>query len=105
MTTDYGTEAIRRRRESRGKVNVHSKMTVEALAEMSIAYTPSVASVCMAIHVDPAESCNLINRGNTIAVVTNGSAALGLGNIGAKEVNDTVGQAEKRWTGGIEWRK
>ena len=84
MTTDYGTEAIRRHRESRGKVSVNSKMTVETLHDLSIAYTPGVASVCMAIHADPAESYNLTNRGNTIAVVTDGSAVLGLGNIGAE---------------------
>ena len=84
MTTDYGTEAIRRHRETRGKVSITSKMTVETLEDLSIAYTPGVASVCMAIHADPAESYNLTNRGNTIAVVTDGSAVLGLGNIGAE---------------------
>ncbi len=84
MTTDYGTEAIRRHRESRGKVSIASKMTVETLEQLSIAYTPGVASVCMAIHADRAESYNLTNRGNTIAVVTDGSAVLGLGNIGAE---------------------
>jgi len=84
MTMDYGTEAIRRHRESRGKVSVASKMTVETLEELSIAYTPGVASVCMAIHADRSESYNLTNRGNTIAVVTDGSAVLGLGNIGAE---------------------
>ena len=84
MTMDYGAEAIRRHRESRGKVSVASKMTVETLEDLSIAYTPGVASVCMAIHADRAESFNLTNRGNTIAVVTDGSAVLGLGNIGAE---------------------
>ena len=84
MTTDYGTEAIRRHRDTRGKVSIASKMTVETLEDLSIAYTPGVASVCMAIHADPAESYNLTNRGNTIAVVTDGSAVLGLGNIGAE---------------------
>jgi len=59
-------------------------MTVETLEELSIAYTPGVASVCMAIHADRSESYNLTNRGNTIAVVTDGSAVLGLGNIGAE---------------------
>ena len=79
---DYGAEAIKRHRESRGKVSIASKMRVETLEDLSIAYTPGVASVCMAIHADPAESYNLTNRRNTIAVVTDGSAVLGLGNIG-----------------------
>ncbi len=79
---DYGAEAIKRHRESRGKVSIASKMRVETLEDLSIAYTPGVASVCMAIHADPAESYNLTNRSNTIAVVTDGSAVLGLGNIG-----------------------
>ena len=79
---DYGAEAIKRHRESRGKVSIASKMRVETLEDLSIAYTPGVASVCMAIHADPAESYNLTNRKNTIAVVTDGSAVLGLGNIG-----------------------
>ena len=79
---DYGAEAIKRHRESRGKVSIASKMRVETLEDLSIAYTPGVASVCMAIHADPAESYNLTNRRNTIAVITDGSAVLGLGNIG-----------------------
>ena len=79
---DYGAEAIRRHRESRGKVSIASKMTVETLEDLSIAYTPGVASVCMAIHADRSQSYQLTNRSNTIAVVTDGSAVLGLGNIG-----------------------
>ena len=79
---DYGLEAIKRHRESRGKVSIASKMTVETLDDLSIAYTPGVASVCMAIHADKSESFHLTNRSNTIAVVTDGSAVLGLGNIG-----------------------
>ena len=81
---DYGAEAIRRHRENRGKVSIASKMRVETLEDLSIAYTPGVASVCMAIHADPAQSFQLTNRSNTIAVVTDGSAVLGLGNIGAE---------------------
>ncbi len=79
---DYGAEAIRRHRESRGKVSIASKMTVETLEDLSIAYTPGVASVCMEIHADRSQSFQLTNRSNTIAVVTDGSAVLGLGNIG-----------------------
>ncbi len=79
---DYGAEAIRRHRATRGKVSIASKMAVETMDDLSIAYTPGVASVCMVIAEDKSESYNLTNRANTIAVVTDGSAVLGLGNIG-----------------------
>ncbi len=82
MAMDYGAEAIKRHRASRGKVSIASKMAVETLEDLSIAYTPGVASVCMAIAGDKAESFHLTNRANTVAVVTDGSAVLGLGNIG-----------------------
>lgn len=81
-TMDYGTEAINRHRASRGKISIASKMKVETMEELSIAYTPGVAAVSMAIHHDPAESFALTNRGNTVAVVSDGSAVLGLGNVG-----------------------
>ena len=82
MPMDYGAEAIKRHRASRGKVSMASKMAVETLEDLSIAYTPGVGSVCMAIAGDKTESFELTNRGNTVAVVTDGSAVLGLGNIG-----------------------
>ena len=82
MSMDYGAEAIKRHRASRGKVSIASKMAVETLEDLSIAYTPGVASVCLAITEDKAESFHLTNRANTVAVVTDGSAVLGLGNIG-----------------------
>ena len=68
MAMDYGAEAIRRHRETRGKVSIAPKMEVETLEDLSIAYTPGVASVCMAIAGDRAESFHLTNRGNTVAV-------------------------------------
>ena len=82
MPMDYGEEAIKRHRASRGKVSIASKMVVETLEDLSIAYTPGVASVCMAIAADQSESFHLTNRANAVAVVTDGSAVLGLGNIG-----------------------
>ena len=82
QSRDYGKEAIDRHRETRGKVSIAPKMTVETLDDLSIAYTPGVASVCMEIHDNPSESYHLTNRANTVAVVTDGSAVLGLGNIG-----------------------
>ncbi len=81
---DYGVEAINRHRASRGKISIASKMKVETMEELSIAYTPGVAAVCLAIEKDKSESYALTNRGNTVAVVTDGSAVLGLGNIGAE---------------------
>ncbi len=81
---DYGAEAILRHRASRGKVSIASKMAVETLEDLSIAYTPGVAAVCMAIAEDMTESFHLTNRANTVAIVTDGSAVLGLGNIGAE---------------------
>ncbi len=79
---DYGVEAIARHRATRGKVSIASKMRVETMEDLSIAYTPGVAAVSMAIHHDKSESYALTNRGNNVAVVTDGSAVLGLGNVG-----------------------
>ena len=79
---DYGSEAIKRHRETRGKVSIASKMRVETMDDLSIAYTPGVASVSMAIANDKSESFALTNRANNVAVVTDGSAVLGLGNVG-----------------------
>ena len=81
---DYGKEAVDRHRETRGKVSIAPKMTVETLDDLSIAYTPGVATVCMAIHADVSESYHLTNRANTVAVITDGSEVLGLGNIGLR---------------------
>ena len=79
---DYGKEAVERHRETRGKISIAPKMKVETLDDLSIAYTPGVATVCMTIAADKSESYHLTNRANAVAVVTDGSAVLGLGNIG-----------------------
>ncbi len=79
---DYGAEAIIRHRASRGKVSIAPKMKVETAEELSIAYTPGVAAVSLAIAADKAESYALTNRGNNVAIVTDGTAVLGLGNVG-----------------------
>ena len=79
---DYGAEAIIRHRASRGKVSIAPKMKVETAEELSIAYTPGVAAVSLAIAADKAESYALTNRGNSVAIVTDGTAVLGLGNVG-----------------------
>jgi len=65
-----------------GKIEVTSKSPLRTREELSMAYTPGVARVCRAIAADPANARNLTIKRNAVAVVTDGSAVLGLGNIG-----------------------
>jgi len=66
-----------------GKLEIASRVALKTRAELSMAYTPGVARVCNAIHDNPAASFNLTIRKNCIAVISDGSAVLGLGDIGA----------------------
>ena len=75
-------EAIEKHRQLGGKLETVSKMSVETSADLSLAYTPGVAGVCEAIHKDPKLASELTLKKNTVAVLTDGSAVLGLGNIG-----------------------
>ena len=79
---DYNAEALRRHRETRGKMGIVSRMPLETIEDLSIAYTPGVGAVSLAVAEDTALSYEMTNRGNTVAVVSDGSAVLGLGNIG-----------------------
>ena len=65
-----------------GKIEVSATKSLLTQRDLALAYTPGVAAVCEAIVEDPAEARNLTSRGNLVAVVTNGTAVLGLGNIG-----------------------
>jgi malate dehydrogenase (oxaloacetate-decarboxylating) len=65
-----------------GKIEVKGKMAVKTRDDLSMAYTPGVARVCMAIHHDPDKAYTLTIKQNTVAVVTDGTAVLGLGDIG-----------------------
>jgi malate dehydrogenase (oxaloacetate-decarboxylating) len=65
-----------------GKIEVVSKTPLKTRADLSMAYTPGVARVCEAIHADPEKAFTLTIKKNTVAVVTDGTAVLGLGNIG-----------------------
>ena len=65
-----------------GKIEVKSKIPIQTRADLSRAYTPGVARVCMAIHEDPTKVFNLTIKRNCVAVVTDGTAVLGLGDIG-----------------------
>ncbi len=67
-----------------GKIEVNSKMPIKTRDDLSMAYTPGVARVCTSIHQDPDSSFSLTIRKNTVAVVSDGSAVLGLGNIGPR---------------------
>jgi malate dehydrogenase (oxaloacetate-decarboxylating) len=65
-----------------GKIEVKGKVSVKTRDDLSMAYTPGVARVCMAIHADPEKAYALTIKQNCVAVVTDGSAVLGLGDIG-----------------------
>ncbi len=67
-----------------GKIEIAGKMDLHAEGALSIAYTPGVGRVCMSIHDNPARADNLTLRGHTVAVVSDGTAVLGLGDIGPK---------------------
>src|SRR5687767_6523874 len=65
-----------------GKIEVVSKMQLKTRSDLSMAYTPGVARVCEAIHKDPEKAFTLTIKKNTVAVVSDGTAVLGLGDIG-----------------------
>ncbi len=65
-----------------GKIEVRSKMPIKTRAALSMAYTPGVARICKSIHEKPARAFRLTMKKNMVAIVTDGSAVLGLGNIG-----------------------
>jgi malate dehydrogenase (oxaloacetate-decarboxylating) len=65
-----------------GKISVHPNMPIKNRDDLSRVYTPGVARVCMAIHKDPSKAYSLTIKRNTVAVVSDGTAVLGLGDIG-----------------------
>ncbi|MHB9150654.1 MAG: NAD(P)-dependent malic enzyme [Thermoleophilia bacterium] len=77
-------EALRLHTEWRGKIEVCSRVDVACSHDLSTAYTPGVAEPCRAIHKDPSLVDVYTRRWNLVAVVSDGSAVLGLGNIGPK---------------------
>ena len=79
---DYAKESLRLHREWRGKIEVTATVPVATREDLSLAYTPGVAEPCLAIQRDIDESYALTRRWNLCAVVTDGTAVLGLGDIG-----------------------
>lgn len=79
---DYSKESLKMHYEWHGKLETIPKMEVASKHELSLAYTPGVAQACLEISKDVSKSYDLTGRWNTVAVVTDGSAVLGLGDIG-----------------------
>jgi malate dehydrogenase (oxaloacetate-decarboxylating) len=80
---DFGAKSIELHKKYKGKLEVNPVVKATDREMLSIVYTPGVAAPCLAIAEDPALAYELTIKGRTIAVVTDGSAVLGLGNIGA----------------------
>ena len=79
---DYAKESLRLHQEWKGKLETVPKIAVDSKEALSLAYTPGVAQPCLEIQKDLSLSYTLTGRWNTVAVVTDGSAVLGLGDIG-----------------------
>ena len=81
---DYASESKRLHEIWRGKIEITPRVSVSNDDDLSLAYTPGVAQPCLEIQKDPEMSFELTRRWNTCAVITDGSAVLGLGNIGGE---------------------
>ena len=79
---DISAESLALHYELKGKLEVVSRYPVKTQKDLSLAYTPGVAAPCLEIQKDPSKSFALTRRQNMVAVITDGSAVLGLGNIG-----------------------
>ena len=79
---NYREESLKLHGQWKGKIEVVARVPVGSREELSLAYTPGVAEPCMAIHEDVNKSFELTRRWNTVPVITDGTAVLGLGDIG-----------------------
>lgn len=79
---DYGKISVEKHKEWRGKIEINVRASVDNAEALSLAYTPGVAAPCLEIQEDVEKSYDYTRRWNTVAVVTDGTAVLGLGDIG-----------------------
>ena len=79
---DIYQESVALHKKLKGKLEIHSKVKLNNTHDLSLAYTPGVAEVCRAIAEDHTKAYDLTMKNNSIAIVSDGSAVLGLGNIG-----------------------
>ena len=77
-------DTLKMHKENQGKLSVHSKVPLRNAKDLSLAYSPGVAEPCMDIYEDESKVYDYTMKGNLVAVVSNGTAVLGLGNIGPK---------------------
>ncbi|MGB6177862.1 NAD(P)-dependent malic enzyme [Carnobacterium sp.] len=79
---DNKKEALKKHYEWNGKIEVISRVSIKSLEDLALAYTPGVAEACLAIEEEPDKAYDLTRKNNLVAVITNGTAVLGLGAIG-----------------------
>lgn len=79
---DYAKESLKLHKKLKGKIELISRAPVKSKTELALAYTPGVAQPCLEIQKDINKSFELTRRWNTVAVITDGTAVLGLGDIG-----------------------
>jgi malate dehydrogenase (oxaloacetate-decarboxylating) len=82
VLTDFFDRSLVLHEQLRGKISVQNKLPIGSRDDLSLAYTPGVARPCEIISEDPEAAYRLTSKGNSVAVVTDGSAVLGLGDIG-----------------------
>ena len=79
---DYAEMSLKKHYEWKGKIEVNCRVPLETVEDLSLCYTPGVAKACIEIQNKPEKSFELTRRFNTVAVITDGTAVLGLGDIG-----------------------
>jgi len=79
---DIMQESLELHKKLNGKIEIKNKLKINNMHDMSLAYTPGVAKACLAIHENPEEVYQLTSKRNTVAVISDGTAVLGLGDIG-----------------------